>query len=817
MLGPPEQALNASELHPLPVPPSNVIRRNRAEFEQLIEWMPQEKIYAVPRSLETNGSRAVGRMAFYFNHNRLCARLRSELKLLSDPKNLDQSIETGLGIRSEQPQVYVIGSASGGTGSGMLVDLGYNVKKLLVDLGYKNPEVVAFLMAGAPADPATPPAEQANLYATLTEIAHFSDPSVEFAGVYAGMSTPLRDTGAPFHAVYVTRMGHRSPGGLRETAARMAGYVFHDLTTPLGGRLAQSRLAQRAADDTPFRTFGSYTVWFPRGLLLRVAARTACHRLLGWWQKSDDDPEWQRIIHEVCDRRLADPRWRPEAVRQRIEEMATTSSEGTPSQALTSFLVNLEAQSNMAIAHSDPAGWCRQAMESVRAWVGSGISVAEDTSEWRKSRLHRVFSHAVQKIADEYEEYLALPARQMIDKPSYRLAAAEAAYDFFLQRCKDNIDAQQAVLLEQRRLTDKCWVQVDQAVDTCLQSGSFFLFGASRLRKLLRAFMDRLAAYARQRLVEESCRSVQAFYEALQGRLKHLQHDLSFARARLRHLELTLRGEAPGEEAADWTFGVTSGSGTNGTDRHVTLAQTYSSHLLREASAMLATRVVLPDGATDLEAAARQFIDSLETKQWDELDEYLQEQVLNKNGNLHQLCATNRDLTRPLGLPLLEGASEFLGKLLPVTDVCEAEYSTAAAQDIDLSAQLRAYHHLATPSLNSRKVGREYSFLLMPSSEAGKQLGKVARDTLNKLHVIQVANQTDLVVCREQAELALEDLHDMLEPCHPAYLTASTTPLTTPHNRCDVHDWIPLDVVNSTALNGTTMPTQRVPFTNVLS
>src|SRR5262249_25959613 len=161
------------------------------EFDQLVDWMPQEKIYAVPRSLETNGSRAVGRMAFYYNHNRLSARLRSDLKLLADPKNLDQSIETGLGIRSDQPQVYVIASASGGTGSGMLVDLGYNLRKLLADLGYKSPEVVAFLMAGAPGDPATPVAEQANLYATLTEIAHYSEPSVEFAGIYAGMSTPL--------------------------------------------------------------------------------------------------------------------------------------------------------------------------------------------------------------------------------------------------------------------------------------------------------------------------------------------------------------------------------------------------------------------------------------------------------------------------------------------------------------------------------------------------------------------------------------------------------------------------------------------------
>src|SRR5262249_10273024 len=155
------------------------------------------------------------------------------------------------------------------------------------------------------------------------------------------------------------------PDGLREAAARIAGYVFHDLTTPLGGKLAQSRLAQIAAKETPFRTFGSYTVWFPRGLLLRVAARSACHRLLGWWQDSPEDTQWQRIIREACDAQLADPRWQVSALRQRIEEAATSSTEGTPSQALTAFLSSLEAQSNLNVAKDDPAGWCRQAMENV--------------------------------------------------------------------------------------------------------------------------------------------------------------------------------------------------------------------------------------------------------------------------------------------------------------------------------------------------------------------------------------------------------------------------------------------------------------------
>ncbi len=39
----------------------------------------------------------------------------------------------------------------------------------------------------------------------------------------------------------------------------------------------------------PFRSFGTYGVWFPRGLLLHLAARGACQRILEEWQTATLD------------------------------------------------------------------------------------------------------------------------------------------------------------------------------------------------------------------------------------------------------------------------------------------------------------------------------------------------------------------------------------------------------------------------------------------------------------------------------------------------------------------------------------------------
>jgi hypothetical protein len=668
----------------------------------------------------------------------------------------------------------------------MLVDLGYALRRQLQELGHSVNDVTALLMIGAPADPATPPAEQTNLYATLTELNHFSDPAIEFSAQYKPDGPTLRDSGPPYQAVYLTRMGHRNPEGLRETAARLATYLFQDLTTPLGSRLANSRNNQRAAKKTPFRSFGTYAVWFPRGLMLRVAARQACQRAIESWQAEQTNPEWLREVALSCDQLFTHTTWQAEVLRNRIEEAATNAVDGKPGQALTAFLATLEAQADLTVAREDPAGWCRQALERAREWVGSGVSAIEETSEWRKSRLHRLFAGAVQKVADEYIEYLAQPVRMMFDRPGYRLAAADAAYAHLLARCDERLEQQLGAIKEQMRKTEKCWQEVDYALDACLKSGSFFLFAGKRMSRLLHTFVERLAAYARQRLQEEACRSVQYFYAALKGRLLDLQRDLTFCRQRLRHVGEHLLISQTDQQPDLPVRPVEAGPLTG-------ISHVSSSILLREAALVLASRIVLPEGATDLEWAAARFLERVTPEQWFELDNHLQDFVLHPAGGLHRLCMTSSDLMRGLGTPLLEGAAEYLGRLLPETDVCEAELSAARSLGIDLAAQLRAYHRLATPSISLKRTEQETSYLVVPGSPAGQQIGDLARRAQVPLSVVRVSNATDLLVCREQTNITPADLQELLAPCKKAYTLAATTPLDTPHTRCDILDWIPLD------------------------
>ena len=91
------------------------------------------------------------------------------------------------------------------------------------------------------------------------------------------------------------------------------------------------------------------------------------------------------------------------------------------------------------------------------------------------------------------------------------------------------------------------------------------------------------------------------------------------------------------------------------------------------------------------------------------------------------------------------------------------------------------------------KADQQQLFLLTPASDAGKALGEACLQVLPELKVVRVPGQSDLMFCREQGWLNPHDLHAVLRNCRDAYEAANATPLTSPHARFDLMDWLPLD------------------------
>jgi hypothetical protein len=844
--GAPEVAFKATEIQPLSLQPVSHYRRR--QLDQLNEWLPREKLYAMPRSLKTQGSRALGRLAFTDHYLRLMARLKREVQSACHPDTIYQTVsQTGLALRDAVPRVYVLGSASGGS-SGYLADLGYAIRRLLKQMHQPEAPVISLLFCGAPDDPATPRAEQANLYATLTEINHFADSSVPFHAQYGSDGPRLVDEGPAFDHTYLLTLTHRSPEGRRDAMAHLGSYLFHELTTPLGLRLDRCRGTRPSGDSLTFRSLGTYGVWFPRGLLLRLAARGACQRVLGEWQAAADDlppvvpsarlprkgaaeikielgrslAEGAGALLEAARARvLTDPDLQPDALVNQISEAARGHLDGLPREALTRLLSTLEEQSGNGTAQDDPVSWSRQAMGRVREWLGSGVVVpGASTLQQRKSRLTRALEAAAVRVAEEWDQRLTAAAAGLMEHPGHRIALAEAALAHFVQYCTDAAETHADRLAQHAQRSRKAQDALQAALENCVSSTGGFSWFGGRTRRLLRVFMDHLAAFARQCLNEDLEAAVQQFFAFLRGRLTDRLQDLTFCRQRLTHLRQTLAEGDQVEELNDHLSAELSPSPTP-------LASTESFwESIRESATM---RVVLPEGEEQLEQSAARFLTALTEEQWLQLDQALQDQVLAPRGGLHRACLSATDPIRHLLVPLVNQAVATMSAYLPVTDVAEVEMSVGVSKEGDVRDRIRTYHALAAPqgSLGNGLVAQgsgarerlsdwgaepnaggrpvsfaevppagpveEHAFLLIPASESGRRFGEAAREVLPGVHLVNVPGQADLMVCREQSNIGAAALQRILKACRPAYDEVANVPAQSPHARFDIQDWTPLD------------------------
>jgi len=779
--GAPEVALSNAIVYHMALQPASNYRRRM--LDSLSEWLPREKLYSIPRSLQTQGSRALGRLAFSDNHMRFATRLKRDLQQATHPDSIYQSVsQTGLALRENQPRIYVIAAAGGGS-SGMLPDLGFELRRVLQQMRYQDAEVVALLLCGAPTDPATPKQEQANIYATLTELNHFSDPGIRFTAQYGPDSPQVSEQGKPFHCVYLMPLAHRTPEALRDAIAHLGSYIFHDVTTPLGLRLDRSRHARAPEGATLFRSFGTYAVWFPRGLLLRLAARRICEQLLKDWQ-GIGEPTSPGTVEAAYQRAIDDPDLKIEALCARIEYSAKLPQEGTPGEALTGLLTRLDEQAQQSVAQDDPGGWARQTLGKMQDWVGG--SGNDGDNGWKRSRLGRALATATQQVAQEWDERLAKVAFELMEDHGRRLAAAELAFQKLIRFCEEATQAPRSRLEQQARRTEQAYNNLALALENCLAGPGFSFFGG-KSRRLLRTFLDCLGAFARQRLAEEVAAAGIQFYALLHARLEERIREISFCRQRLRHLEETLEAGPMDNDAmaSSGRFGLDMTPGTT----PVPSAENYW-ETIRQSDTV---RVVLPEGDGDLEVAAERFLRGLSVEQRIQLDQALQERVLTPLGGLHHICVSSGDLLRGLAGPLTEGAAECLGALLPVTDVAEVEISAAAAEQGDITARAKDHYANAAPLVAGTDEKNQQSFLLVPASDPGKSLGDQAKAAIPGLHLVRVPGQTDLMFCREQGFLSPDDLQRMLKNCRPAYKDSANLPNVSPHARFDITDWVPLD------------------------
>lgn len=285
-------ALHPHDLLHAPLQPAEAYRK---QSDQVLDWLSRRWLYNIPRSLNTEGMRPLGRLAFVKHAPALFARIRAALAQIIAPESLERTQQTtGLELDSENPRVVVAANIGGGLASGMCLDLLYVLKVLLAQSGRDVDEVYSFLLFGTDRGAAAHDLSVANGAAFLQELHHF-DQEQQYPGDASCGIPSVRARPGDAANTYLCHLGDDlSPEAFDDALERTADYLYLDACTRGGRAFAAARrqTLQRAAGGSSLtlRTMGLRRLGAsPLRAAEALADSCAASLLLSWTGESPAD------------------------------------------------------------------------------------------------------------------------------------------------------------------------------------------------------------------------------------------------------------------------------------------------------------------------------------------------------------------------------------------------------------------------------------------------------------------------------------------------------------------------------------------------
>jgi len=270
------------------------IMTNMQKYPWIEAWFPQELERNIG-ALEAGAGqiRACGRFAFFYNYHKIRAKFNEACDRAKSHENYMQDTYD-VRVNSGQVNVFVVGSLSGGTGSGMFIDLGYCLRNWLK--GQSSPLITAIVpMPNAFASVNVGERVLANGYAALMELSYFSDYRTEYTARFSsGSVDEIREKRPPFDYTYLvgTKNG-QSEFNLSQIREMIAQNIFLDLTSDFAPhkRSIRDNIKSAWAQADPggrgypknFMSFGLSAIEIPISQIRTTLANRLGQDLVKWW------------------------------------------------------------------------------------------------------------------------------------------------------------------------------------------------------------------------------------------------------------------------------------------------------------------------------------------------------------------------------------------------------------------------------------------------------------------------------------------------------------------------------------------------------
>ena len=296
----------------------------RSQKKSHLGWLSRRWIYNIPRTLQTEGLRPLGRLAYCDHFDSVYDRLEKTIREISQAENLATTADTlDIDPGSLNPRIIIVTSISGGLGSGMVLDLAYSVRLLMHECGFEPDSVAGIMLHSTYQRLRDPGLSSANAFAFLTELRHFCE--VGFPGDSEN-GVPEFEASAPFDFTYFEDLGKDlCQSSFDEKLEGVAEYMMLASASKCTSFFDKCRELDNEREHFGLRTFG-ISVTGPGKFEAGVkAAQRVGSRLMRYWIHGDENaPERvQALVQSLTD----DNQLGLEEVYQRIENSVKNATD----------------------------------------------------------------------------------------------------------------------------------------------------------------------------------------------------------------------------------------------------------------------------------------------------------------------------------------------------------------------------------------------------------------------------------------------------------------------------------------------------------
>ena len=713
----------------------------REDSDELLKWLSRRWLYNIPRSLETEGRRPLGRLAFVDHSRKVFDLLRSAIESIMSKEALAASkAETGLEFRAEVPRIFIVSSISGGTGSGMVLDVAYAVRAVLAELGLSDKGLTGMLCHCTSPNPAERDLAIANAYACLTELQHYGSKS-RFPGDPACNLPPAGDV-PTFYDTYLAHLGNELDDRQFERATDdLAHYLYLNTATSAGAlfdkcREKEDRLAEPRSAGVKLRTFGLYQFGYSHGAIPTAAAEILSREVVLRWsgQSGENGPENDNRgngegAFGECVERL-------ELTLEQVQQEVGRILEQELGVDAQTYFTSLVQQMFSSRKNRTP----EQIMASIDEVLGPRAP-SEDTEDLPSSRLPAVLDRQLRQLAPKRGRVVEQWILELVDSPKARVAEARSAVEWLIE----HISSMEEEAAESREGVSR---KIDEAEQELFgegrpqQSKPRGKFGFGRQPKQATETQQPWTDYCRLRVSETVLGGARRFFQLLRARIAAVGD-------RMKEIQQSL-GMLAKEFKADKAWTDISVGGSN------------EPSASEELNALL-VRVLkrsIPRLAMQLEAE-------------------FHEEFMPAHGGLHAVLEKTADLNRPLSATLREAARKAILDALAVVDVVEPLLGSRGSSRE--SRRLRDCVTTATPRLPACGGAKRILLVLPEGSDAAAIQSDLERN-FDETSSVVFDRDGDIVLCHEVEKISLARVAAALADNRPDYADAASRL----HTRADI-------------------------------